>query len=212
MEVAKQFAENLGRLRKRADISQEELGFRCSLNRTEIGLLEKGSRVPRIDTLIKLASGLGVRIDCALLDGIEWIPGAAHAGRFDVRSLREQEVLGRNPLRPQTEWWHEVSASLRDPSLDGAGLPFVSQGAREEGIAFLWVLTCRNSFGEPHQQLLSGLSGEDPEREQRFGRTVGHLDSAGLVQFSGSMVRPTDAAKRFDRILRTAHELRYARR
>jgi transcriptional regulator with XRE-family HTH domain len=58
MEVAKQFGENLRRLRKGADVSQEELGMRCSLHRTEIGLLERGARVPRIDTLNKVASGL----------------------------------------------------------------------------------------------------------------------------------------------------------
>ncbi len=96
MEVARQFGENLRRLRKRADISQEELGLRCSLHRTEIGLLERGARIPRIDTLIKIASGLGIRIDCALLDGIAWTPGMNEAGRFKVaargsRELRQSE-------------------------------------------------------------------------------------------------------------------------
>jgi len=69
MEVATRFGENLRRLREGAGISQEELGLRCSLHRTEIGLLERGARVPRIDTLIKIASGLSVRIDCKLLAG-----------------------------------------------------------------------------------------------------------------------------------------------
>lgn len=90
MEVAKRFGENLRRLRKRADISQEELGLRCSLHRTEIGLLERGARVPRIDTLIKIASGLGVRIDCKLLDGITWTPGTTEAGGFQIKSRMEQ--------------------------------------------------------------------------------------------------------------------------
>lgn len=82
MEVAQRFGENLRRLRKEAEVSQEELGLRCSLHRTEIGLLERGARVPRIDTLIKLASGLGVRIDCALLDGITWLSGSTQSGVF----------------------------------------------------------------------------------------------------------------------------------
>jgi transcriptional regulator with XRE-family HTH domain len=94
MEVAKQFGENLRRLRKRAGISQEELGFRCSLHRTEIGLLERGARVPRIDTLVKIATGLGVRIDCKLLDGISWVPPTAptatQAGEFKIKSRIEQ--------------------------------------------------------------------------------------------------------------------------
>ena len=51
--------ENLARCRNRADLSQEELGVRASLHRTEIGLLERGMRVARIDTLIKLAGALG---------------------------------------------------------------------------------------------------------------------------------------------------------
>lgn len=90
MEVARRFGENLRRLRKGAGISQEELGLRCSLHRTEIGLLERGARVPRIDTLIKIASGLGVRIDCKLLDGISWTPATTEAGGFKIKSRIEQ--------------------------------------------------------------------------------------------------------------------------
>lgn len=84
--VAIRFGENLRRLRTQAGISQEELGLRCSLHRTEIGLLERGARVPRIDTLIKIASGLGIRLDCALLDGIGWASGTTLAGAFTVAS------------------------------------------------------------------------------------------------------------------------------
>ena len=42
MEVAQRFGENLRRLRKGTGISQEELGLRSELHRTEIGLLERG--------------------------------------------------------------------------------------------------------------------------------------------------------------------------
>jgi transcriptional regulator with XRE-family HTH domain len=75
-EVARRFGANLRRARKRTGLSQEEVGFRASLHRTEVGLLERGARVPRIDTLVKLASALGVRIDCSLLDGIAWNAGS----------------------------------------------------------------------------------------------------------------------------------------
>lgn len=92
LSVARQFGENLRRERKRADLSQEEVGFRASLHRTEVGLLERGARVPRIDTLIKLASVLGVRIDCALLEGISWEPGgrSTQAGSFTISSRAER--------------------------------------------------------------------------------------------------------------------------
>lgn len=90
MEVARRFGENLRRLRKAADISQEELGLRCSLHRTEIGLLERGARVPRIDTLIKISSGLGIRIDCALLDGITWTAATTDSGAFTILPHSEE--------------------------------------------------------------------------------------------------------------------------
>jgi transcriptional regulator with XRE-family HTH domain len=97
MEVAERFGENLRHLRKGAGISQEELGVRCSLHRTEIGLLERGARVPRIDTLIKIASGLGVRIDCTLLAGISWTPATTEVGGFKIKSRIElhEELMER---------------------------------------------------------------------------------------------------------------------
>lgn len=83
MNVADRFADNLIRCRKRAGLSQEELGVRASLHRTEIGLLERGTRVPRIDTLVKLAGALSVRTD-ELLDGIDWEPGSSTVGGFSI--------------------------------------------------------------------------------------------------------------------------------
>ena len=44
------------RARKRADLSQEELGIRASLHRTEISQLERGMRIARADTLLKRPS------------------------------------------------------------------------------------------------------------------------------------------------------------
>jgi transcriptional regulator with XRE-family HTH domain len=76
-EVAAHFAANLRRARRRTGLSQKAIGFRASLHRTEVGLLERGARVPRIDTLVKLCAALDVRVDCALLNGITWDAGSA---------------------------------------------------------------------------------------------------------------------------------------
>jgi transcriptional regulator with XRE-family HTH domain len=46
-------------------------------------LLERGARVPRIDTLIKIASALDVP-PVELIDGIEWAPGATTSGSFQI--------------------------------------------------------------------------------------------------------------------------------
>jgi len=71
MEPRDRFAINLRQARQRKKISQEELGFRCDLHRTEISLLERGGREPRLGTIVKLASAL----DCTpeeLCIGIRW--------------------------------------------------------------------------------------------------------------------------------------------
>jgi transcriptional regulator with XRE-family HTH domain len=63
------FAENLRRARQRAGLSQERLGLECGLHRTEISLLERGERDPRLSTVIRLAAGLGMP-PAALLAGL----------------------------------------------------------------------------------------------------------------------------------------------
>jgi transcriptional regulator with XRE-family HTH domain len=83
MDVARRFGENLRRARRRAGFSQEELGMRSSLHRTEIGLLERGARVPRIDTLIKISSALAIP-PSELIAGIEWTPGNTTSGSFAI--------------------------------------------------------------------------------------------------------------------------------
>lgn len=81
-------AERLGRnvfmARRRAGFSQEELGAMASLHRTEIGMVENGTRLPRADTLIKLASALAVPVG-ELVAGIEWTaPASTRPGSFVV--------------------------------------------------------------------------------------------------------------------------------
>jgi len=79
------FGENLERLRVRAGLTQAELGYQASLHRTEISLLERGGRLPRIDTAVKLAGCLSVSLD-ELAIGIGWNPGYTVVvnGEFEV--------------------------------------------------------------------------------------------------------------------------------
>lgn len=92
-DVAGRFGENLIRCRKRAKLSQEELGFRASLHRTQIGVLERGGRLPRIDTLVKLAGALSVSPG-ELLEGIVWRPGTASVGGFELPTAVAGEDRG----------------------------------------------------------------------------------------------------------------------
>jgi transcriptional regulator with XRE-family HTH domain len=81
--VAQRFGRNVLRARRRAGLSQEELRIRAALHRTQIGLVERGLRLARLDTIIKLAGG--VEADpCELLDGLFWTPAGVNPGRFYV--------------------------------------------------------------------------------------------------------------------------------
>jgi transcriptional regulator with XRE-family HTH domain len=56
--VRKQFAANLRQHRDAAGLSQEALADMCDLHRTEISLLERCKRSPRLETIVILARGL----------------------------------------------------------------------------------------------------------------------------------------------------------
>jgi transcriptional regulator with XRE-family HTH domain len=71
MDKRDRFAVNLRRARETAGISQEELAERCEVHRTEISLLERGGREPRLGTMVKLATALGTTPE-ALCAGIGW--------------------------------------------------------------------------------------------------------------------------------------------
>jgi transcriptional regulator with XRE-family HTH domain len=89
-EVAVRLGENLRRARRRAGLSQEQVAIRASLHRTEIGLLERGGRVARVDTLIQLAGAMSIR-PSELIDGIDWTPGDLRGGSFEF----EQQARSR---------------------------------------------------------------------------------------------------------------------
>ena len=91
VDIAARFGENLARCRLRAELSQEEVSVRASLHRTEVSQLERGLRVARIDTLVKLAGSLGIP-PTELLEGIEWTPGSTTAGQFQVSAAEGAEA------------------------------------------------------------------------------------------------------------------------
>jgi transcriptional regulator with XRE-family HTH domain len=64
-----QFAANLRAAREQRGLSQEALAQVGGLHRTEISLLERGQREPRLSTIVALARALDVE-PARLLDGI----------------------------------------------------------------------------------------------------------------------------------------------
>lgn len=64
------FASNLKALRERKGMSQEQLAQLCGLHRTEISLLERSRRSPRLETIVILARALQLDSPYELLAGI----------------------------------------------------------------------------------------------------------------------------------------------
>lgn len=81
MRPAERFGANLARARRLADVTQQELSVRAAIHRTQLSELERGLRLPRLETAIKLADSLEVGLD-ELCEGIAWEPGEVRHGGF----------------------------------------------------------------------------------------------------------------------------------
>jgi transcriptional regulator with XRE-family HTH domain len=86
--VADRFGVNLRRCRHNAGLSQETLSFRASIHRTEVGLLERGKREPKLGTIVKLARSLSVP-PADLLSGISWNPDCQDGSGFECAPLND---------------------------------------------------------------------------------------------------------------------------
>jgi transcriptional regulator with XRE-family HTH domain len=81
MDPRERFGANLKAARKKAGLSQQEIGDRCDIHRTEVSLLERGGREPRLGMILKLAAALGVSAE-SLCFGMRWDEDDQ---RFEVR-------------------------------------------------------------------------------------------------------------------------------
>ena len=98
---ARAFGANLARCRDQVGVSQEELGFRAGLHRTAVGQLERGERIARTDTLVRLCGSLGVGPD-ALLAGIGWRPTRIAAGGLEIQEIEPAEMR-QAPTEPSSQ-------------------------------------------------------------------------------------------------------------
>ena len=111
-EMKLRFGQNLARCREGADVSQEELSFRASIHRTEVSLLERGERMPRVDTALRIAGSLGVPLN-DLVTGLEWRPG------YEIIVPGSWEVVERNgqgPKRPAKDRVNPAAAETPNGS------------------------------------------------------------------------------------------------
>jgi transcriptional regulator with XRE-family HTH domain len=61
-EVLSVLGKRIAELRKQRGFSQEDFAEECGLHRTEMGLLERGKTIPRLDTLLLVSKSLKLTI------------------------------------------------------------------------------------------------------------------------------------------------------
>lgn len=83
MTFAERFGRNLAEARQKTEprLSQEDLGLRAGMHRTAVGQLERGQRVARLDTYVKLIDSLGLQHG-DLLEGLSWHPAELSEGEW----------------------------------------------------------------------------------------------------------------------------------
>lgn len=91
--VLDRFAENLIMLRRRAGLSQVEAGIKGEIHHTEVSLLERRRRMPRLTTIVKLAGAVETE-PAELLDGLAWSIDPARRWRRAMRPEREMATTG----------------------------------------------------------------------------------------------------------------------
>ena len=61
-KIEMRFGQRVKELRLKQNISQEELAFRCSLSKSYISDVERGTRNISLKSIEKIADGLAIRI------------------------------------------------------------------------------------------------------------------------------------------------------
>lgn len=54
------FGKQVSKLRLKTGLSQEAFAYKCNINRTYMGEIERGEVNPSLSTIIKIANGLGI--------------------------------------------------------------------------------------------------------------------------------------------------------
>ena len=96
-DFAECFGARLAMVRKRAEMGQDELGFRTSMHRTTISQIERGIRLPGLDSAVKIAAALETSLD-ELLAGIHWRSPEMQIGSFEL-----PEPISEESSRPPSD-------------------------------------------------------------------------------------------------------------
>jgi transcriptional regulator with XRE-family HTH domain len=101
------FGRNAVELRRRSGLSQLDASLRAGLHRTEISMVERGLRVPRLDTILRIAAATDAD-PSELLEGLVW--DLERNRLWDARPSpgRYEILVGGNTVTREVGGWKKV--------------------------------------------------------------------------------------------------------
>lgn len=157
---------NLRRLRTAKGWSQGELADAAQLSRVGYRNIESGSSAPRVDSLMRLAAALGVRLE-ELLAPVRTLHG--------VRFRAEKKMTTRGELLANVARWIDDYGELE--TLLEARLPFKAEPVRKK--------VARTQPGEPRARKAASLAREALGIDDEIVRDIcGLLEDNGVKVFT----------------------------
>ena len=68
---AKAVGQRLKAAREKKNMTQEDLAARIDISPTHVSVIERGTKIPRVDTFVSIANVLGVSADELLVDVVD---------------------------------------------------------------------------------------------------------------------------------------------
>ena len=101
------FARNAIEMRRRAGLSQSDVGLRAGVHRTEVSYLERRLRMPRLDTVLRVAAGMEADPD-ELLEGLAWDLDRGRLWEARPARGRYEVVVGGQSVTWKVGGWTRV--------------------------------------------------------------------------------------------------------
>ena len=68
---AKAVGQRIRAAREKKNLTQEDLAALVEISPTHMSVIERGAKIPRLDTFVAIANALGVSADALLIDVVE---------------------------------------------------------------------------------------------------------------------------------------------
>lgn len=96
--------QNIRKYRQQKKMRQEDLAERTGLSANYIGMIERGDKIPALDTFITITNALGVSADMLLCDVVDT--------GYDIKGSMLSERISKLPKEEQDRFFAIAEAFL----------------------------------------------------------------------------------------------------